>query len=171
MCIRDRVGGVIPPLRVGVVSSDGGETAWLAVPGAPEGYYLGAVSFAGPDEVLIERLSRGRDARSFLIANVKSGGVSTLYAETDPAWVDASYAANAGLDWIRDGRAFVLLSEKGGWRQAYVHSRNGASPRLLTPGPSDVIARGRAAEAQGYFYYLASPELSLIHISEPTRPY
>ena len=153
-----RVGGVIPALRVGVVGADGGETRWLAVPGAPEGYYLGGVSFAGPDEVLIERLSRGRDARSFLVANLKTGGLSTLYAETDPAWVDASYAANAGLEWIRDGRAFVLLSEKGGWRQAYVHSRDGASPRLLTPGPTDVIARGRVVEAQGYFYYLASPE-------------
>lgn len=153
-----RVGGVIPTLRVGVVSAEGGETRWLAVPGAPEGYYLGGVSFAGPDEVLIERLSRGRDARSFLIANLKTGGISTLYAETDPAWVDASYAANAGLEWIRGGRAFVLLSEKGGWRQAYVHSRDGDAPRLLTPGPSDVIARGRAAETQGYFYYLASPE-------------
>ncbi len=153
-----KVGGVIPTLRVGVVSADGGETRWLAVPGAPEGYYLGGVSFAGPDEVLIERLSRGRDARSFLIANLKTGGLSTLYAETDPAWVDASYAANAGLEWIHGGRAFVLLSEKGGWRQAYVHSRDGAPPKLLTPGPSDVIARGRTAETQGYFYYLASPE-------------
>ena len=71
---------------------------------------------------------------------------------------DSDFAANAGLEWIRNGRAFVLLSEKGGWRQAYVHSRDGAPPRLLTPGPSDVIARGRAAETQGYFYYLASPE-------------
>lgn len=153
-----RVGGVIPTLRVGVVGADGGETRWLAVPGASEGFYLGGVGFAGPDEVLIERLSRGREARSFLIANLKSGSLGTLYEETDPAWVDASYAANAGLEWIRDGRAFVLLSEKGGWRQAYVHSRDGAPPRLLTPGPSDVIARGRAAETQGYFYYLASPE-------------
>lgn len=153
-----RVGGVIPALRVGVVNAEGGETRWLAVPGAPEGYYLGGVSFAGPDEVLIERLSRGRDARSFLIANLKNGAISTLYAETDPAWVDASYAANAGVEWIRGGRAFVLLSEKGGWRQASVHSRDGAPPRLLTPGPSDVIARGRTAETQGYLYYLASPE-------------
>lgn len=153
-----RVGGVIPTLRVGVVGADGGETRWLAVPGASEGFYLGGVSFAGPDEVLIERLSRGREARSFLIANLKNGRLVSLYTETDPAWVDASYAANAGLEWIRDGRAFVLLSEKGGWRQAYVHSRDGAPPRLLTPGPSDVIARGRAAETQGYFYYLASPE-------------
>ncbi len=56
------------------------------------------MSFAGPDEVLVERLSRGRDGRAFLIVSLKGGGITTVYAETDPAWVDASYAANASLE-------------------------------------------------------------------------
>lgn len=154
-----RVGTTIPTLRVGVVSAAGGDTRWLPLPEAAEGFYLGGVSFAGPDEVLVERLSRGRDARAFLLFGIGAeGSVTTLYQETDPAWVDASYSANAGLEWIRGGRAFVLLSEKDGWRHAYVVPRGGARPTLLTPGPSDVIARGRVAEAQGHFYYLASPE-------------
>jgi dipeptidyl-peptidase-4 len=154
-----RVGTTIPTLRVGVVEAGGGATRWLPVPTAPEGFYLGGVSWAGsPDEVLVERLSRGRDAREFLLVNVAAGRVATMYRETDPAWVDASYQANAGLEWIRDGRAFVLLSERDGWRHAYTVSRDGSQQALLTPGASDVIARGRVDERAGFFYYLASPE-------------
>jgi dipeptidyl-peptidase-4 len=154
-----RVGTTIPTLRVGVVGAEGGETRWLPIAAAPAGFYLGGVSWAGSsDEVLVEKLSRGRDAREFLLVNVRAGSVAQMYQETDPAWVDASYNANAGLEWIRDGRAFVLLSEKDGWRHAYVVSRDGTQQTLLTPGPSDIIARGRVDERGGFFYYLASPD-------------
>lgn len=153
-----RVGTAIPSLRVGVVGGEGGETRWLPIAEAPAGFYLGGVSWAGSsEELLVEKLSRGRDAREFLLANVRAGSVAPIYRETDPAWVDASYSANAGLEWIRGGRAFVLLSEKDGWRHAHVVSRDGATQTLLTPGASDVIARGRVDEPAGFFYYLASP--------------
>lgn len=154
-----RVGTALPTLRVGVVAAEGGETRWLPIGTEAVGFHLGGVSWAGGHgEVLVEKLSRGRDAREFLLVKVGTDGVTRMYRETDPAWVDASYNANAGLEWIRDGRAFVLLSERDGWRRAYVVSRAGARQALLTPGASDVIARGKTVETDGYFYYLASPD-------------
>ena len=154
-----RVGTTIPTLRVGVVGAEGGETRWLPIAATPAGFYLGSASWAeSSDEVLVEKLSRSRDARELLLVNVRAGSVARMYQETDPAWVDASYQANVGLEWIRDGRAFVLLSEKDGWRHAYVVSRDGAQEALLTPGASDVIARGKASEKGGFFYYFASPQ-------------
>lgn len=154
-----RVGTAIPSIRVGVVSVDGGPTRWIPLPAAAADFYLGELSWAGnSDELLVEKLSRFRDAREFLLANVRTGAVARLYQETDPAWVDASSRANAGLEWIRGGRAFVLISEKDGWRHAYVLSRDGKQLSLLTPGPSDIIARGSVAEKDECFYYLASPD-------------
>jgi len=154
-----RVGTAIPTLRVGVVGADGGASRWLPLPPAPAGFYLGEVSWAGnSEELLVEKQSRGRDVRDFLLANVRTGAIANIYHESDPAWVDASYRANAGLDWIRGGRAFVVLSEKDGWRHAYVVSRDGAKESLLTPGPFDIISRGRVDETGGWFYYFASPD-------------
>lgn len=63
--------------------------------------------------------------------------------------IETAPRPNAGLEWIRGGRAFVLLSEKDGWRHAYAVSRDGGGETLLTPGPSDVIARGRVDEKAG----------------------
>ncbi len=154
-----RVGGTIATLRVGVVGVEGGETTWLPIPSPEEGFYLGALSWAGnAHQVLVEQRSRGRDARAFLIADTRTGSVTPMYHESDPAWVIASYRTNGGLEWIRGGRAFVLLTEKDGWRHAYVYARSGEELALLTPGNYDVIERGRVDDAGGWFYYYASPD-------------
>ena len=153
-----RVGTPIPTLRVGVVDREGGATRWVKLPGNPGTFYINGVSWAGNSkELLIEVLSRFRDHRKFLLANVETGEIATAYEETDPAWVDASYAANAGIEWIRDGKEFVLLSERDGWRHAYVISRDGKQRTLLTKDKSDIISRGPVDERNGWFYYLASP--------------
>ncbi|MCP4455956.1 MAG: prolyl oligopeptidase family serine peptidase [Planctomycetes bacterium] len=153
-----RVGGVISKLRVGVVDAQGKETRWVSIPLPAEGFYLGQVSWAGnSDELLIEQLSRFRDKREFWVANVRTGQITCIFRETDPAWVVASYGKNSGLEWIRNGQAFIVLTEKDGWRHAYVYSRKGKELALLTPGDFDIIERARIDEAGGWFYYYASP--------------
>jgi dipeptidyl-peptidase-4 len=154
-----RVGGTIDTLRVGVVDNRGRQTRWLSIAIPQEGFYLGQVDWAGnSDELLVEKLSRFRDEREFLIVNVRTGAIRRIFHESDPAWVIASYGKNAGLTWIRDGKAFIVLSEKDGWRHAYVYSRDGKELDLLTPGKHDIIARGVVDEAGGWFYYYASPD-------------
>lgn len=154
-----RIGGPIPKLRVGVADAEGRVLRWISIPAPVEGFYLGEVDWAANShELLVEKLSRSRDAREFLIADVLTGTVTPTYRESDPAWVVASYQVNVGVEWIRDGDAFVMLSEKDGWRHAYVVSRDGDELALLTPGPFDIIERGTVDEAGGWFYYYASPD-------------
>lgn len=161
-----RVGGTIASLKPGVVDAEGKETRWLPIPIPTEGYYLGQVSWAGnSNEVLVEKLSRFRDKREFFIANVNSGTISTIFEESDPAWVVASYGTNQGLEWFDDYNKFLVLSEKDGWRHAYTYSRNGRNEKKITPGKYDIIAgspnqRKRVAidESGGWFYFNASPE-------------
>ena len=154
-----RVGGTISTLRIGVADAGGKETRWISIPIPSEGYYLGQVNWAGNShELLVEKLSRGRDKREFLIADVDNGTITRIYEESDPDWVIASYNKNAGLEWIRDHNAFLVLSEKDGWRHAYVCSRHGEDKELLTPGESEIIERVTVDEAEGWFYYNASPD-------------
>ncbi len=65
------MGETIPTLRIGVVDAQGKETRWLSLPIAAEGFYLGQVEWTGnSQELLIEKLSRFRDEREFLLADV-----------------------------------------------------------------------------------------------------
>ncbi len=152
-----RVGGDIEKLRVGVVNADGTNLRWLPIECPKEGIYLGQVEWAGnSDEVLVERFSRFRDRRDFLLIN-SSDRVQTIYSETNEAWVESSQGKNSGLVWIREGKEFVVISEKDGWRHAYRCSRDGKESVLLTPGDYDLIDRAVIDEARGWYYFYASP--------------
>ena len=151
----ERIGGPIATLRIGVVGVAGGPTRWIELPDKPGTFYLNQVSWAGnSDELLIEKLSRSRDAREFLLANHRTGAIATAYAETDPAWVDMEPSANEGLEWIRGGQTFVIISERDGWRRAYVVSRDGSGMTPITPAGSDLIARGQVDDKNGWYLLL-----------------
>ena len=155
-----RVGTPIPRLRLGVVKAEGGETLWLKIGEENEEFYLRELKWLkNSRELCVEKLSRSRDYREFLVAEVTGGKVEKVYGESDPAWVDASYGTNAGLSWIDNDRSFIVITEKDGWRRAYKLSRNKNSEELpLTPSGIDIISRVGLDEKRGWFYYLASPE-------------
>jgi dipeptidyl-peptidase-4 len=154
-----RVGEKIPTLRVGVVDSEGKKTQWLSIETPSDGFYLGQVDWAGnSNQVLVEKLSRFRDQREFLLANVDTGKIQLIFHESDEAWVVGSQRKNFGLTWIHDGEAFIVVSEKDGWRHAFLHSREGKELSLLTPGDYDIIDRATVDEDGGWFYFYASPK-------------
>ncbi len=153
-----RVGEKIATLRVGVVDCEGKNLQWLPIESPAEGFYLGQVEWAGnSEEVLVEKLSRFRDEREFLLANI-DGGVKQIFHESNDAWAVGSQGKNSGLTWIRDGKAFVVVSEKDGWRHAFLWSREGKELSLLTPGEYDIIDRAVIDEDGGWYYFYASPD-------------
>lgn len=155
-----RVGETITRLRVGVADASGEQQVnWIDIDAPEEGIYLGQVEWAGnSDELLIEKLSRFRDEREFLLADLRSGSTRRIFHEQNEAWAISSQGKNSGLEWIRDGEAFVVISEKDGWRHAFLCSRDGEELSLLTPGEYDIIERSIIDEQGGWFYFYASPE-------------
>ncbi len=153
-----RVGETIASMKIGVVDGKGKETQWLPIPIPSEGFYLGQVEWAGnSDEIVVEKLSRFRDKREFLLVDVNNGSINTIFSETDPAWVVASYRTNIGLNWINNYENFLFLSEKDGWRHAFVRSRDGLDETILTKGKYDIIEKIQVDEKAGWFYFMASP--------------
>ena len=154
-----RVGGPINKMRIGIVDAAGKAIRWLAISQPAEGCYLGDVSWAGnSDEVFVEKLSRGRDQREYLIANVDTGAIVSIYEDTDPAWVAGAYETSAGPVWIRGHTAFIVMSDRDGWRRAYVYGRDRTAQGVLTPQGADVVEFAALDEPEGWYYYYASPD-------------
>ena len=152
-----RVGEELPKHRIGVVDSEGMNVQWLPIESPPEGFYLGQVEWAGnSEEVLVEKFSRFRNQREFFLAKV-DGNVKRIFSESNDAWAESSQGKNSGLTWVRDGKAFIVISEKDGWRHAFLLSREGQELSLLTPGEYDLIDRAAVDEAGGWYYFYASP--------------
>jgi len=154
-----RIGGPIPSLRIGVVGAAGGATRWVELADEPGTFYLNPLAWAGHSgEVLIDKLSRGRETREVLLANYQTGAITKAYSATDPAWVVSWVDMEpGGLEWIRGSETFILFSERDGWRRAYVVSGDGTGLVPITAAGSDLIAPGQIDETNGWFYYFASP--------------
>lgn len=146
-------------VRVGVVSSEGGETRWLDLPGDPREHYIAHMDWAagesGKDRVVVQQFNRLQNENRLMLINASSGGVTTVMTERDKAWVENS---NHGFTWLDGGKKLLWLSERDGWRQAYSVSMDDGEARRITQGGFDAMGIEAVDEKEGWLYYAASPE-------------
>ena len=141
-------------VTAGVVSADGGPTTWLQLPDDPRQDYLPRLEWAGPQELVLQRINRAQNTDRVMLADATTGAVRTVLVERDSAWLDVV----DDLHWLSDGKEFTWLSERDGWRHVYRVGRDGKTVRLVTPGPFDVIEVAALDEPGGWLYYIASPD-------------
>ncbi|MES2595582.1 MAG: DPP IV N-terminal domain-containing protein [Verrucomicrobiota bacterium] len=138
--------------RLGVISSTGGATTWLKIPGDPREHYLPQAEWT-PDgkQVLLHQFNRLQNTLHVILADPQTGDVKTILTETDKAWVED----NNAISWISDD--FLWLSERTGWRHAYRVTLKGEM-KPLTEGEFDVIDIAHLDEKGGTLDYIASPD-------------
>jgi dipeptidyl-peptidase-4 len=154
--------------RVGVVSASGGATRWFDVPGDPRDNYLPRMEWAAsPSEVIIQQLNRLQSTSVVMLGDISSGHVRDILTERDEAWVDVSWGdidwdkrglGRGDAEWVEDGKRFLWMSERDGWRHIYSISRDGKDVKCITPGSFDVIAVEDVDRPAGWLYYYASPD-------------
>ncbi|MGA2846357.1 MAG: S9 family peptidase [Candidatus Acidiferrales bacterium] len=147
-------------VRVGVVDVEGGATRWMQVPGDPRDNYIARMDWAGnSNELAIEHLNRLQNTNDVLLADRASGTVRSIFQDHDAAWVDVM----PEITWLHNGADFLWLSERDGWRHAYLVSRDGSRVQLITHGNFDLIDLGPADEKGGWLYFSASPDNATQH--------
>ncbi|MGN6493125.1 MAG: S9 family peptidase [Agriterribacter sp.] len=154
-----------PPsmVRIGVVSATGGNTTWMKVPGDARQHYLPRMEWSTDNASLfVQQLNRKQNETSIYTCDATNGNVQKIYTETDKAWIDIKSRWNdddpTGWDWIKNGAAFLWVSEKDGWRHIYSISKDGKKETLLTKGAYDIERISAVDEKNNYIYYIASPE-------------
>jgi dipeptidyl-peptidase-4 len=142
-------------VRVGVVDVTGGPTRWMQVPGDPRDNYIARMDWAAnSNDLAIEHLNRLQNTSDVLLARAATGAVQSIFQDHDAAWVDAM----PEITWLHNGADFLWLSERDGWRHAYLVSRDGKRVQLITHGNFDVTGLPGADEKSGWLYFDASPD-------------
>jgi dipeptidyl-peptidase-4 len=138
-----------------VVSAVGGEVRWLKVPGDPREHYIPHAEWS-PDgkRILVQQLNRLQNTNRVMLAEASTGTVRTVLTETDEAWLENDNPVR----WMAGGEKFLWLSERDGWRHAYLADTNGKSLDRITTGDFDVISIDAVDEKNGWLYFSASPE-------------
>jgi dipeptidyl-peptidase-4 len=150
-----KVGETNSATRVGVVSAAGGEVLWLDLPGDPREHYIPHAEWS-PDgkHILVQQLNRLQNTNRVFQADAKTSSTRDVLTETDAAWLENDNPVR----WMNDGSTFLWLSERDGWRHAYLAGTDGQRFDRITRGDFDVIQVAAADEKNGWLYFTASPD-------------
>ena len=106
-------------------------------------------------DVIILHINRDQNRMDVMKANPKSTVCHPFYSEESKKYF-VNYELFDEWQWLNDGRV-IIVSEKGGYTQAYMYSAQGIEQRLLTPEERDIT------KIYGYdpitltLYYQAAP--------------
>jgi dipeptidyl-peptidase 4 len=141
-------------VRVGVASASGGQVVWMQTTGDPHNHYIPEVGWADSGHVLIQHMNRLQNRNEFLLADAATGVSRTVLVDEDHTWVDV----NRDVPWINQGREFLVLSERDGWRHLYRVACDTGKTQLVTRGEFDVVSLDRLSPDEKWIYFIASPE-------------
>lgn len=148
------------PAKIGVVSISTAKTTWMNLPGDPQQHYIPRMEWAAnPAEIVLEQLNRKQNEAKIFLCKTATGSANAIYTENDKAWIDvkARWAEDpAGWEWINNGKEFLWVSEKDGWRHIYRVSRDGKETKV-TKGNYDIVSIEAIDEKNGLVYFTASP--------------
>lgn len=106
-------------------------------------------------DLVILHLNRDQNRMDVLKANPKSTVCHPFYKEESKRYF-VNYELFDEWQWLSDNRV-IVVSEKGGYVQAYMYSSQGLEQRLLTPEERDVTKVYGYDEKAGVLYYQAAP--------------
>lgn len=124
--------------------------------------YLPRLRWTDENTLLVLRVNRDQTKMEVLSCNAKSTVCHPLYSEESKKYF-VDYSLFDEWQWLSDGK-FIVLSEKNGWRQAYLYSSQGVEQKVLTPEGIDVTAVYGVNEKTQTLYYQAAPQPSTRHI-------
>ena len=156
-----KVGETPAACRLGVVDINTSKTSWIRVPGDERQNYIPRMEWAGNSkELIFQQLNRKQNQSKLMYGDVKTGLTRVFYQERDDAWISvrSKWENDNGWYWLDNGRSFLWVTEKDGWRHLYRVPRNGKNEVLITAGNMDVISPLAVDEKSGYVYYTASPD-------------
>lgn len=150
-----KVGTTNSSARIGVVTITGEDKIWLNIPDDLRNNYVARMDWAAnSEEIVFQRLNRLQNTNKVMLGNAVTGATRVILTEKDDAWIDI----NDDLQWMDGGKYFTWVSERDGWRHAYLVSKDGSQIYPLTPGNFDILSIQRIDEKGGWLYYIASPD-------------
>lgn len=102
-----------------------------------------------PNVLAVMRMNRLQNKMEILLADAIDGDLSTLYTETDEAYVEVPDT----WMFLKDGKQMLITSERDGYNHIYLYGLDGGLVRQITSGDFDVVAVSAVDEKSGVVYF------------------
>lgn len=111
-------------------------------------------------QIILQQLNRKQNESKIYLVDVANNTHKNIYTETSDSWIDIKSRWNnndpSGWDWIQNGKAFIWVSEKDGWRKIYQIDLMG-NEKLITKADYDIINLKLMDTKGETIYFSASP--------------
>jgi len=147
-------------VTLGLIPASGGPTTWVAWD--RERYpYLATVVWEENAPLTLLVQNRGQTEEVLLAVDPATGATTPLLAETDAAWLNLM---EGNPKWLRDGSAFLWMTERNGAPQLERYSRDGRLLRALTPPEPGLREGVDLDERRGVAWVRGGDDPTQIHL-------
>lgn len=161
-----KAGTTNPKVKLGIIELDKPtQTTWLDVTAGVNANieYLARVQWLPSGKQLaVQTMPRNQYEVTVHLADRTTGKMTALLTEKDSGWVNL----NDDLHFFKDGKRFLIASERTGFNHLYLYSMDGKLLNTVTKGAWAVgEARGKAIQAvdetKGLVYFKATEKSSV----------
>lgn len=150
-----KAGTVNSSVKVGYISSGGGLTTWLNIPGDARNNYIPRMEFIpGCNELFIQQMNRAQNTNKIWVAKIGESEPVNIFTDQDAAWLET----NDNVCWLKGNKYFTWESERDGWKHLYRISRDGKDIKAITKGDFDYIKHIGIDREKELVYFIASPD-------------
>lgn len=138
-----------------------GENRRIDIPGDAEQHYIPRMEWClDSKQLILQQLNRKQNQSKIYIAPIATHAAQAIHQESSDSWIDIKARWNnndpSGWDWVQDGKAFIWVSEKDGWRKIYQIDLKG-NEKLVTKADYDMINLDFLDPKGEMIYFTASP--------------
>ncbi len=138
-----------------------GENRRVDIPGDAEQHYIPRMEWClNSKQLILQQLNRKQNQSKIYIAPIATHVAQAIHQESSDSWIDIKARWNnndpSGWDWVQDGKAFIWVSEKDGWRKIYQIDLKG-NEKLVTKADYDMINLDFLDPKGEMIYFTASP--------------
>ena len=148
-----KVGDKNPEVKVGMVSPDGGTTTWADFNEKDDQYF--GMPYWKPDgnTLLVQWINRLQNNLIIYEVIPTTGGKKEFYTETQKTWIDLD--DNDRIQFLKNGKGFILLSDATGWKHIYYHGMDGKRINAITEGKFTITDVNYVDEKNSIVYFTA----------------
>lgn len=138
-----------------------GENRRVDIPGDAEQHYIPRMEWClNSKQLILQQLNRKQNQSKIYITPIATHVAQAIHQESSDSWIDIKARWNnndpSGWDWVQDGKAFIWVSEKDGWRKIYQIDLKG-NEKLVTKADYDMINLDFLDPKGEMIYFTASP--------------
>ena len=147
-----KVGDLNPEVKIGVVSSAGGNIIWADIDPTKDQYF--GLPYWKPtgDALWVQWMPRSQDTLKIYEMSLSGAALKMIHTETQKTWIDLDDQGSR-IHFLSDNKRYIYKTDESGWSHLYLHDISGKRMNAITAGNYTVVDLLYIDEKKEWIYF------------------